>query len=142
MENKTKPRICEVLGVEVGEIFTIDYPYKKLGAMEVFENGRVIYEKGGQARTDELYYMINHPECIQKLRRWTPEEVELAKAIKLMFPNSYSLIRVCDLHEEWIRISSEDGHGIFVILETHRFLSLKPGESVLISDIIGGDGNA
>lgn len=141
MENKAKPRICEVLGVGVGEKFTAAYPYKDLGELEIREDGRIICGRG-KVRSTALCHMINHPECIHKVCRWTPEEVELAKAIKLMFPNSYSLIRVCDLHEEWIRISSEDGHGISVILETRRFLSLKPGETALLSDIIGGDENA
>lgn len=137
MENKAKPRICEVLGVEVREVFTADYPYKDLGKMEVREDGNVS-SGTGKVRSNALCYMINHPECIHKARRWTPEEVELAKTIKLIYPTTKS---IRGLSQGLIAIKCGCGEFLFPLIN-HRFPSLKPGETVLISDIIGGDGNA
>lgn len=141
MENKAKPRICEVLGVEVGELFTADYPYKDLGKIEVREDGTVVCGTC-KVRSNALCYMINHPECIHKVRRWTPEEVELAKAIKIVWPTAYSIQQGPALTKSsTITIFSRT----FVLSETirsSRFPSLEPDEQVLLKDIIGDDENA
>lgn len=140
MENKAKPRICEVLEVEVGESFTADYPYKDLGKMEVREDGNVACGTG-KVRSNALCYMINHPECIHKIHYWTPEEVEIAKAIKLIFSTAKSVRRKeHGLSEGLIEVKDEHGAFLFPSI-SHRFPSLKSGEVVLISDIIGGEEN-
>lgn len=141
MENKAKPRICEALGVEVGEKFAADYPYKDLGEMKIREDGNVVCGTG-KVRSNALCYMINHPESIHKIPRWTPEEVELAKAIELIFPTAKSVRRKEHGLSEGL-IEVKDEHGSFLLPSiSHQFPSLKPGESVPLSDIIGGDGNA
>lgn len=142
MENKAKPRICEVLGVEVGELFTADYPYKDLGKMEVREDGNIDCVTG-QVRSNALCYMINHPECVCKIRHWTPEEVELAKAIKVVWSSAYALEYKSELSDLYILIRCRiNGLEIIENIEALRFPSLKRGESVLLSDIIGGNENA
>lgn len=141
MENEAKLRICEVLGVEVGERFIADYPYKDLGKMEVREDGSVACGTG-KVRSNVLCYMINHPECVRRIPRWTPKEVELAKAIKLVFPDSYSLFRVCVFPKDWIRIVKKDRSSLSFTIEGFRFPSLKPVEAVLLSDIIGEEHGA
>lgn len=140
MENKNKPRICEVLGVEVGEAFTADYPYKDLGKMEVRDDGNVVCGTF-KVRSNALCYLINNPGCIHKVPRWTPEEVELAKAIELIFPTAKSVRRKEHGLSEGL-IEVKDEHGSFLLPSiSHRFPSLKSGEVILISDIIGGEKN-
>lgn len=62
--------------------------------------------------------------------RFTPEEVERAKAIKIAFPGASAIIKVVD--------------GSWAILHynappTDGFPSIRPGQTVKISDIIGGE---
>lgn len=127
-----------ILGVEVGELFTADYPYKDLGKMEVREDGSIVCGTG-RVRSNALCYMINHPECIHKVRHWKPEEVELAKAIKIVWPTAYSIQQGPALTKSsTITILSRT----FVLSEairSSRFTSLEADEQVLLEDIIGGD---
>ena len=96
-----KPRICEVLGVEVGEPFSIDGYPTDYGMVQVCEDGkirRVISsaefpfaqdgEVGHKIGSNALYYLLNHPDRIIRKPRWTEQEVKRAKAIKLLFPNA------------------------------------------------------
>lgn len=141
MENKDKPRICEVLGVEVGESFKVDFPSVK-GVFSVDSDGG-LRDKDNVRCCEALSYMINNPESIHKIPRWTPEEVELAKAIRVVWPSAYVLEYNSELSDSYIlvrcRINELEG---MEHIEALRFPSLKRGESVLISDIIGGDENA
>lgn len=137
MENKDKPRICEVLGVEVGEYFKVDFK-SVTGVLYVDSDGTLMREDNVRC-CEALSYMINHPEHIHKIRYWTPEEVELAKAIQVVWPTAYS-IQQCPVltKSSTITIFSQT----FVLSErirSSRFPSLEPDEQVLLKDIIGGD---
>lgn len=143
MKNKAKPRVCEVLGVEVHERFKAQIYAVPAVEYYVSDVGDVIAVTEGTAfirhelvTGKDLIYMINHPESIHKISRWTPKEVELAKAIKVVWPEANSLIRVCGSAGEWIRIVTKDGYSIRVTMEGSRFPNLKPDENVLISEII------
>lgn len=136
MENKAKPRICEVLGVEVGERFTADYPYKDLGKMEIWKDGNVLCE-AGNIRSNALCYIINHPECIHKIPRWTPEEVELAKAIKVVWPTAKKL---CPSPLYNTAVLRSVGDIQLHLFELERFPTLE-SNTALLSDIIGSDEN-
>ncbi len=141
MENKAKPRICEVLGVEVGERFQADTPNMFYKNLEIGHDG-VVYMLGKSQKSKEgsvnLCYMINHPECIQIIRRWTPEEVELAKAIKVVWPEAYSIMRGTNSSSITIFSPKTVPSGV---ISSSRFPSLNPGEKVLLSNIIGDDEN-
>ena len=65
--------------------------------------------------------------------RWTEQEVERAKAIKMLYPKA-ERIEGCDT---LIKVLS----NIFVIaaLDTALFPSLRPGETVALDEIIGGE---
>ena len=81
--NMDKPRICEVLGVEVGEKFTIadtDYWIEKNGA--IFSDGNQRDLVGVSLICD----VVNHPDRIIRKPRFTQQEAERAKAIKVLFP--------------------------------------------------------
>ena len=122
-----KPRICEVLGVEVGEHFKIK-GYKG----EYHINGCGVLKWGGQTSDDAIYEAINHPDRIIRKPRWTQQEVERAKAIKVLYPEADNL-NECDP-----QIKVLNTKFVIATLDTALFPSLRPGESVKLDEIIGG----
>ena len=64
--------------------------------------------------------------------RWTQQEIERAKAIRLLYPEAVNLDE-CDPH---IKVLSNK--FVIATLDTALFPSLRPGQSVKLSDIIGG----
>lgn len=133
-----KPRICEVLGVDVGERFVYKDPNKEETTLYVEENGMVVFIfKDGQKLQDigmdyVLVQAINHPERIIRKPRWTEQEVERAKAIRLLYPEADSLDE-CDPH-----IKVLDSKFVVATLDTALFPSLHTGELVKLDEIIGG----
>ena len=108
--NMDKPRICEVLGVEVEETFTADTPYGKFKRCVIDRDGQIF-----NAGPKVICYIINHPDCIIRKPRWTEQEVERAKAIKVQYPEF-----------------------VIATLDNALFTSLRPGETVKLDEIIGG----
>lgn len=184
--NMDKPRICEVLGVDVDEVFTIETPVRKSTYCRIDEEGKIY-----NTCIETLCYAINHPdriirkskqeqeekkadkplkdwtlgdvkmECashddcegchfhgsafcdqrgvlcpdewdLSEKPRFTRQEVERAKAIRLLYPEADSL-NECDPH---IKVLSN--RFVIATLDTALFPSLRPGESVKLEEIIGG----
>jgi len=136
--NMDKPRICEVLGVEVGEQVYYKDPNDEMlqffvqpdgVPVFVFESGKPVGKIGmGYA----IAQAINHPDRIIRKPRWTEQEVERAKAIRLLYPEAGSLDE-CDPH---IKVLSN--RFVIATLDTALFPSLRPGQSVTLDEIIGG----
>lgn len=138
--NMDKPRICEVLGVEVGQNF------KLKGAdmgFYVDRDGIVKREEDDKSvGLPEICMMINLPDQIIRKPRFTEQEVEDAKTIKRMFGDgNFTHIRkdedgICEMMDGpgddpnvgWCAISMEEG----------MFPSIRPGETVTLDEIIGG----
>ena len=120
-----RPRICEVLGVDVGEHFYID-GFK--GEYHVNSDG--VLKWGGQTSCDAIYEAINHPDRIIRTPRWTEQEVERAKAIKLLFPCAIAITKAS--------FGSIFVSGTSLTLSTEYFPSIQPGQSVTLDEIIGG----
>lgn len=107
MSEEKKPRLAEVLGVEVGEKFRIaDYPVD-YGDVAVCTDGKVRrvrsnppLEHGDKIGANALYHIINHPENIKRCPRWTEQEVEIAKAIKLLAPAMDCIERISENRSE------------------------------------------
>ena len=78
--------------------------------------------------------IINHPERIIRKPRWTEQEVERAKAIKVLWPEADTL----DYWDAGISISIEGADGYIAELDAVRFPSLCPGQSIKLDEIIGG----
>lgn len=144
--NMDKPRICEVLGVEVGE----DVKYRHTDGTEenicVCEDGRVIISSLSCkiSTVAVLINAINHPDRIIRKPRWTQQEVEDAKNIKRMFcsgtfPN-FTHIQKDELgRPAMVDCPMRDNNGwFFVGLEKGMFPSLRPDETVTLDEIIGG----
>ena len=141
MSEEKKPRLAEVLGVEVGEKFRIaDYPVD-YGDIAVCTDGKVRrvrsnppLEHGDKIGANALYHIINHPENIKRCPRWTEQEVEIAKAIKLLAPAMDCIERISENRSE---LYSKLDFGA-AYLPIPCIPSMKPGERIALNDIIGG----
>ena len=135
-DNPQKPRICEVLGVEVGQRFNFnDFPLCDPVTFFVDEDGNIRNVRGIKVEVNELCYMINHAECIVRHPRFTPQEVEDAKTIVRIHADATHLER-----------DSTGGNALRLCffernsrpINIHMFPSIKPGESYTLKEIIGG----
>ena len=132
--NMDKPRICEVLGVEVGERFELG----NTGIILLVNDDGLLHiglSHGNHKETDMnvnyLVKAINDPDRIIRKPRFTEQEVERAKAIRVLYPNVTGVV----LKSSHIAVST----GMFLFFaEEDLFPSIKPDEIVPIDDIIGG----
>lgn len=94
----SKPRICEVLGVEPEERFYYKceksqenkYLWKITKEGErMFKEDTDIWRLSSDEKT--LMDFINHPDRIIRKPRWTEQEVERAKAIKMLYSEAESI---------------------------------------------------
>lgn len=131
--NMDKPRICEVLGVEPEEKFEIRgntlgrFRINKYGTFQI----EISNDCWGFTTVECLNNLINHPENIARKPRWTEQEVERAKAIRLLYPEADSL-NECDPY-----IKVFNNKFVIATLDTALFPSLCPGESVKLDEICG-----
>ena len=132
--NMDKPRICEVLGVEVGEKFRVDYPKGMTAWLHINEDGFVEREGGANRFKigNSIAWAINHPDRIIRKQHFTQQEVERAKAIRLIYPKTQKL----DLVPCVIRIHFDNGAKVH--LSADLFPSIKPGQEYTLDEIIGG----
>ena len=79
-----------------------------------------------------LMDFINHPDRIIRKPRWTEQEVERAKAIKMLYPEAVSL-NECDP-----QIKVLNTKFVIATLDTALFPSLHPNEIITLDEIIGG----
>ena len=127
--NMDKPRICEVLGVEVRE----EFDFCMFSGLYVDDAGYVRLNEGAIIESTILCLLINEPDSIIRKPHWTEQEVERAKAIKLIYPAAYRLEEVDPLILVW----DKEGE-LLSYLDTALFLSIQPGQSYTLDEIIGG----
>ena len=133
-----KPRICKVLGVEVNEEFTYDFGANQVnrGTFKIGADGKRYYKTGDLwnhcYNEDDLAVIINHPDRIIRKPHWTEQEVERAKAIKLIYPNAEKL----ELVPCVIRVYTDI--GAIAYLHADLFPSMKNGQICTLDEIIGG----
>lgn len=133
MDKQARPRICEVLGVEVGERFRIDYPKGMTVWLHINKEGFVVREGGPKNLKigNSVAWAINHPDRIIRKPRWTQQEVDLAKLL-YDFRRSKSVVIGRNKSDIlWWR----DGDSAEGILPYKLFPSLNCGDSVKLSDI-------
>ena len=130
--NMDKPRICEVLGVEPEERFSIgQYEYW------IDQNGDMWCEawaEGKMACGGVLCAAINHPDRIIRKPRFTEQEAEAAKAVKVLFPFTTHLIQFQPNEP----VSAKAGDAFVVNLNSVLFPSIQPGKPYTLDEIIGG----
>lgn len=85
-----KPRICDVLGIDIGVPFKVK-GYK--GKYHINSDGVMKWEEQGSSNA-AIYEAINHPEHIVKVISLSEQEVEAIKAIKNLFPNAEYVERI------------------------------------------------
>lgn len=136
--NMDKPRICEVLGVEVGERVYYKDPNDEMlqffvqpdgVPVFVFESGKPVGKIGmGYA----IAQAINHPDRIIRKPRWTGQEVEVAQEIRCLWKDAKSIKKEFGYVGVWC--------GAFWLgrVREEKFPSLTPGKEVLLDEIIGG----
>lgn len=132
MTDHDKPRICQVLGVEVGEkVSYVDQNGEEIG-LEVLEDGNVnLTFKGGMrmgwAGTGyAIVQAINHPDRIIRKPRFTEEEVADAREIVRIFG-----------HNDVIKRTDDNAlcYGQ-IIINSSLLPSVRPGQPIAISDIV------
>ena len=136
--NMDKPRICEVLGVEVGEKFRPKHLCN--GFLSIKENGAV--ELDGDPSVKDLsnliLWLVYHPEDIVRVGddkpRFTEQEVERAKAVKVLYPEIYYIKN----DDGWLRGLTKGKESIFLDRVLSWFPSVQPGQSYTLDEIIGG----
>lgn len=136
-----KPRICEILGVEVDEEFTYNFGANQVnrGTFKIGADGKRYYKTGDIWSPcydeDDLAVIINHPDRIIRKPRWTQQEVERAKVVRVLW-GGVDKLEKCDLH-----IKAVDGTHLVATMSADLFPSLRPGETVNLDEIIGGKGD-
>lgn len=129
-----KPRICEVLGVEVGQRF------KMRGAMSGFyvdEAGVVRREEDNTCQgLAEICLMINDDDRMIRFPAWTEQEKNDAETIKRMFPNKK--VEICREKSGGLVLGIRGtGCGEFFTLgEADIFPSLLPGNKIDLCEIL------
>lgn len=197
-----KPRIAQVLGVEVGEEFTYDFGANQVnrGTFKIGADGKRYYKTGDLwspcYNEDDLAVIINHPDriirkskqeqeekkvdkplkdwtlgevkeycasrngncaddCPFSLKgigmvcevapkpawwtladrpRWTEQEVELFRAIQVLYPKAEYVERIKD---SGVIGLSNNTCGWITDIDKDLFPSLCPGESVKLSEVCG-----
>lgn len=124
-----KPRICEVLGVEVGERFDVawldDNPY------HITPEG-FLEDKDGYQMGVALSDIINYPDRIIRKPRWTEQEVEDALYTKRIL--KVDTVRRSEF-SGGLDASRKDGN-VSIVINRDMFPSLRPGETVTLDEII------
>lgn len=139
--NMDKPRICEVLGVEVNQNFQFnDFPFDEPKSYFVGTDGEIRNAHGGEVTSGELCYIINNADCIICKPRFTEQEVERAKAIKVLLPE----INAIKYDGAWTQcLEIVDGtYFQREVITRHLFPSVEKGQVYTLDEIIGGAGNA
>lgn len=128
--NMDKPRICEVLGVDVDEVFTIETPVRKSTYCRIDEEGKIY-----NTCIETLCYAINHPDCIIHKPRWTEQDKEDALMVKRVFGEHQIGVRRDYLGQ--LFTIAEKGCPTTAI-NRDMFPSVKTEQSVKLDEIIGG----
>ena len=139
--NMDKPRICEVLGVEVNEEFTYDFGANQVnrGTFKIGADGNRYYKAGKDQwnlcyNEEDLLTIINHPDRIIRKPRFTEQEAEAAKAVKVLFPCTTHLIQFQPNEP----VSAKAGDAFVVNLNSVLFPNIQPGKPYTLDEIIGG----
>ena len=130
--NMDKPRICEVLGFDVGEQFYIADSY--CNPYHITPEG-LIEDKDGDVQDCIALDLINYPDRIIRKPRFTQQEVESAKIISVLFPEATHIGRLRGSNA-LIIIGADNGW--IANIENSLFQEIKSGQSVTLDEIIGG----
>lgn len=139
-----KPRIAQVLGVEVDEEWTVsgnDIAIYRVSGGVALEYAMPKYNGDGYVEWIPagmlcLVDFINHPDRIIRKPRFTQQEAERAKAIKVLFPE----INAIKYDGAWTQcLEIVDGtYFQREVITRHLFPSVEKGQVYTLDEIIGG----
>lgn len=142
MDKMDKPRICEVLGVEVDQPFNIDYPCRAYNCLEVRQDGKV-WETGPyphKVGSNALYYLIEHKDEIILKPRFTQEEVAVLKALQaagVAEIEREAVHNTLKAKSQTVNEGESSRHEQWY-LPKGLLPSLRPGQSVRLEDVLEG----
>lgn len=125
--NMDKPRICEVLGVEIGEEFRSDVS----GPYHITKNGAFLDTFGNYPNASILCDLMEHPDRIIRKPRFTQQDIEDAKIMKRIFGRDGVVKR----KEHCLTFNETP-------IDKKIFPSLAVGEEVTLSKILGEEKDA
>ena len=125
--NMDKPRICEVLGVEIGEDFRSDVS----GPYHITKNGAFLDTFGNYPNASILCDLMEHPDRIIRKPRFTQQDIEDAKIMKRIFGRDGVVKR----KEHCLTFNETP-------IDKKIFPSLAVGEEVTLSKILGEEKDA
>lgn len=138
-ENETVPD-CHQLEEPVGNSDQLkednmDKPLKDwtLGEVKAYCNGHDCYQDCGLAQSPGKCKILDVCPCEWDLSdkpRFTEQEVERAKAIKVLFPCAIAIVKALS--------GSVSVSGASLTLSTEYFPSIQPSQSYTLDEIIGG----
>lgn len=136
-ENK-KPRIAEILGVEVGERFSLmgfqpHYVEFWIKSDGTFETNPPRIPNSSVA----LLRAVEQPCFVIRKPGWTRNEIRMAKAIKAIWPDAED-IRARDGATSAIEYRVCAGCMVFGVIYSGYFPTMKCGENYALDEIIGG----
>ena len=109
-----------------------DFPFDEVKSYFIGTDGEIRNVHGGEVASSELCYIINHPDCIIREPRWTEQEVERAKAIKMLYSEAESI----EMYGFGIRVFNRK--LVIATLDPSLFPSLRQNEIITLDEIIGG----
>lgn len=134
-----KPRLCEVLGVDVGERFYLRDPKGDLDRVEVYidDVGRLRQPGNGSwpIGFSWLIEAINHPDRIERIPRLTPEEVQRCRVFGAKWVSRDGDGERVDLWEGKPEKAGGVWMGARIANSWNRFFpSVQPGQLVQVED--------
>ena len=140
--NMDKPRICEVLGVEVGEEFTYNFDANRVNrsTFKIGADGKRYYKDEIDTwypcySEEGLSVIINHPDRIIRMPRFTQQDIEDAKMIRAVFGKNGIIKRYDKATTE--PYSTLVFNNIYI--NENMFSSIKEGQEYSLDEIIGSE---
>ena len=126
--NMDKPRICEVLGVEVGE-------WWEYGGLEYSVTGKgIIIDHNNTVHFTGLTGAINNPDRIIRKTRFTEQDVEDAKSVKRVFGRDGTVKRLNKaITDPYSNLTFDH-----MYINESMFPCIFEGQEYTLDEIIGG----
>ena len=135
MSKNKKPRIAEMLGVEVGERFSLKNFYPDFVKFWIESDGTFNTEpQVAIGSSTALLRAVERPGLVIRLPRWTEQDKADAKALKRMIKNAHH-VRRC-VEEVSLRLYGK--YDDYILTLNNCFAALPPRTEVTLDEIIGG----
>lgn len=133
--NMNKPRICEVLRVEVNQSFQFnDFPFDEVKSYLIGTDGEIRNVHGGEVASSELCYIINHSDYIIREPRWTEEEIVIAELILSLYERKDIVFGRYENGQLWWKVGNRAKNDF----PNKFFPSIRPSNEFDLIEIIGG----